>query len=446
MPAIALIIGVPLLLFATALPALAQTAGASPAPARPGPDDPHRAEIARIADDPAVRAAFRIIEALEEQSISDLIQLTEIAAPPFMEAARAAAFAEMLRAAGADSVWIDAAGNVIGLRQGLAGDRAVALDGHLDTVFPPDVDVSVRVRGDTLFAPGIGDDTRGLIVVRNVLRAMVDSGVRTRDDVLFVGTVGEEGLGDLRGVKHLFEEGPGRRRISAFISVDGGDERRVKLRAVGSVRYRVTFRGAGGHSYGSFGLANPQHALARAASRFVETAATYTEHSPARTTFNIGRIGGGTSINSIPHEGWMEVDLRSLDPIALAGIDSVFLAAVRYGVDAEDRHRRQGPRLTVDVERVGFRPAAEAAPDTPLILRALAVTAHLGLQPVLGSGSTNANVPMALGIPATTIGRGGRGGGAHSLDEWWLPDRPELAVQRAFLIVLAEAGHAAGPD
>lgn len=405
-------------------------------------------EVARIAADPAVVEAFRLLEALEGPSIEDLIRLTEIPAPPFMEGERAAAFADMLRDAGADSVWIDGEGNVLALRRGVRGGRTVALDGHLDTVFPPDVDVTVRARGDTLYAPGIGDDTRGLIVVRNVLQAMARTGLRTRDDVLFVGSVGEEGLGDLRGVKHLFgvdrTTGEGvDRRIDAFISVDGGDETRVKVQAVGSHRYRVAFRGPGGHSWGSFGMANPHHAHARAIARFAETAGPFVAGAEARTTFSVGRIGGGTSVNSIAYESWFEVDMRSLDPAPLHSLDSLFQDAVRLGLDAENQARSRGPPLDVDVDRVGLRPAATVSLETPLIQRALAATAYLGIEPRTGSGSTNANVPMSLGIPATTIGRGGHGGGAHSLDEWWLPERPELAVQKALLIVLAEAGFGA---
>jgi tripeptide aminopeptidase len=432
-------LGPALLLLASALSAQTPPPGPLARGAEPAPA--YRAEMSRIAADPAVVAAFRVIEALEAPSIADLVRLTEIPAPPFLEAERAAAFAEMLRAAGADSVWIDAEGNVVALRRGLGGERTVALDGHLDTVFPPDVDVTVRVRGDTLFAPGIGDDTRGLIVVRNVLHAMVATGLRTHHDLLFIGSVGEEGLGDLRGVKYLIESGAGGRRIDAFVSVDGGDESRVKVQAVGSHRYRVTFRGPGGHSWGSFGLANPHHALARAATRLVETAAPFAERAPARTTFSIGRIGGGTSVNSIPYESWLEVDLRSLDPHALGGLDSLLHAAVRHGLEVENDARRHGPPLTADVARVGSRPAAMISTDTPLIQRALAATAALGQRPAPGSGSTNANVPMARGVPATTIGRGGRGGGAHSLEEWWLPERPEMAVQKALLILLAEAGY-----
>lgn len=427
------------LIVAAAGPILSQAQGQDPW--MPRVSDPYRAEIARIAAEPAVADAFRIIEAMEAGSIDDLVRLTEIPAPPFMEEERAAAFADMLRAAGADSVWIDAEGNVLALRRGRVGHRTVALDGHLDTVFPPDVDVTVRVRGDTLFAPGIGDDTRGLIVVRNVLRAMAESGLRTRDDLLFIGTVGEEGLGDLRGVKHLFHEGGRGPRIDAFISVDGGDERRVKTRAVGSHRYRVTFRGPGGHSWGSFGLANPHHALGRAITRFAEAAGPFTDSAAEQTTFSVGRVGGGTSVNAIAYESWMEVDMRSLESSTLQALDALFQEAVRDGLGSENRTRRRGPALEVVIEQVGLRPAASASLETPLIQRALAATRQMGLEPITGSGSTNANIPMALGVPATTIGRGGHGGGAHSLDEWWLPVRPELAVQKALLIVLAEAGY-----
>jgi tripeptide aminopeptidase len=225
-------------------------------------DERYLDEIRALLEEDRVQEAMAYIEALEDRSRDDLIYLTEIPAPPFMEEERAAAYAEMLREAGADSVWLDGIGNVLALRRGTVGNRTVALDGHLDTVFPIETDVTVQFRGDTLYAPGIGDDTRGLIVVRNVLEAMVQADLRTEDDLLFIGTVGEEGLGDLRGVKHLFsDEGPG---IDVFIAVDGGDETRVVHQGVGSHRYRVTFHGPGGHSWGAFGLGNPHHAMAQA--------------------------------------------------------------------------------------------------------------------------------------------------------------------------------------
>jgi tripeptide aminopeptidase len=395
-------------------------------------------EMEAILADAGVQQAMAYLEAIEPRSLDDLIRLNEIPAPPFMEEVRAEAFADMLREAGADSVWIDGIGNVIALRRGTTGARTVAVDGHLDTVFPIETDVTVQIRGDTLFAPGIGDDTRGLIVVRNVLEAMAAHDLRTEADLLFIGTVGEEGLGDLRGVKYLFSEnGPG---IDAFIAVDGGDESRVVNQGVGSHRYRVTFRGPGGHSWGAFGLANPHNALAAAIQYFVADADRLTQSGP-RTSYNVGRIGGGTSVNSIPFESWMEVDMRSLDPTSLQALDDRLQAAIQRALEEENALRRRGEPLTVDVDMVGNRPAGLLDPnETILIQRAMASVTAIGRTPSIGSGSTNANTPISLGIPAITIGRGGDGGNAHALDEWWLPVNPHLAAQNALLITLAEGG------
>jgi tripeptide aminopeptidase len=424
---------------------------APPAAAAPEDDAPpevapeHVDEVARIAEHPAVLEALAYLEAIEPRSLDELITLNEIPAPPFGEEVRAEAYADMLRAAGADSVWIDGAGNVLALRRGTTGERTVAIDAHLDTVFPIETDVTVEVRGDTLFAPGIGDDTRGLIVVRNVLEALVAQDLRTEADLLFVGTVGEEGLGDLSGVKHLFGadgEGVEGLGIDAFIAVDGGDETRVMNQAVGSHRYRVTFRGPGGHSWGAFGLANPHNALAAAITHFLPQAEMHTAQGP-RTSYSVGRIGGGTSVNSIPFESWMEVDMRSLDPTSLQELDDLFQDAMQRGLDEANQIRRRGEALTVDIDQVGNRPAGIQDPaTTPLVQRAMAVVRHLGGEPSVGSGSTNANIPISLGVPAITIGRGGRGGGGHALNEWWLPVNPHLAAQNALLVTLAEAGFA----
>lgn len=398
----------------------------------------YQAEIGAIAARPDVVRALDVLERIQDRSIDDLIRLTEIPAPPFMEEERGRAYVAMLREAGADSVWTDGEGNVLALRRGTAGYRTVALAGHLDTVFPPEVEIRVEQRGDTLFAPGIGDDTRGLIAVRNVLEALVAAEIRTPADLLFVGTVGEEGLGDLRGVKRLFgDEGPG---IDSWIALDGGDDSRVKVQAVGSSRFRITYRGPGGHSWGDFGMVNPHHALGTAIAAWIPEADRYTAEAEIRTSYSVGRIGGGTSVNSVPYESWMEVDMRSLDPASLAGIEELFLSAVQDGLEAQNRIRRRGPPLEVDVDQVGFRPAGRMPLDEPLIQRAIAATRHLGIEPTLGSGSTDSNLPMALDIPSTTIGRGGDGGGAHSLDEWWRPVRPEVGEAKALLILLAEAG------
>ncbi|HIC13608.1 MAG TPA: M20/M25/M40 family metallo-hydrolase, partial [Gemmatimonadetes bacterium] len=241
-------------------------------------------EARELAVHPQVAEALEIAEQLDAWSLDRLIELTEIPAPPFLEKARGQRFAELLNQFGADSVWTDPEGNVIGLRRGRGGERTIGFGGHLDTVFPEGTDVTVRQVGDTLFAPGIGDDTRGLVVVLTALRAMEDAGVETQDDVLFVGVVGEEGLGDLRGMKHLFREA--NEAPDVWIDVDGGGLSRLVTMGLGSVRYRITFSGPGGHSWGAFGLPNPAHAMSRAVRYFQDVADTLTRSGP-RTSYNV---------------------------------------------------------------------------------------------------------------------------------------------------------------
>lgn len=395
------------------------------------------AQVNALAANPTVARAFEIIEALDGWSLERTIELTEIPAPPFMEQERAQRYAEMLTELGADSVWIDAEGNAIGLRRGLKGERTIAISGHMDTVFPEGTDVTVRQVGDTLFAPGVGDDTRGIVVVLTVLRAMEEAGIETDDDVLFIGTVGEEGLGDLRGMKYLFREGAD--PIDAWLEVDGGGLERIVSRGLGSVRYRVTFEGPGGHSWGAFGLANPAHALARGVRYFQDVADTLTRSGP-RTSYNVGRLGGGTSVNAIPFEAWLEVDMRSESPESLQRIEAAFVDAMQRAVAEENELRRNGAEVTVNLDKVGDRPSGEMADAHPLVQRALATSAALGTEASLGRASTNSNVPIALGVPAVTIGRGGIGGNGHAPDEYWVNRDAYLAIQRALLLTVAEAG------
>src|SRR5690606_22483601 len=314
----------------------------------------------------------------------------------------------------------------------------VALAGHLDTVFPEGTDVTVRESGDTLFAPGIGDDTRGLIVLLHVLRALEEADIRTDGDLLFIGTVGEEGLGDLRGVKHLFRDGGP--RIDAFIAVDGGSAGGITNEALGSRRYRVTFNGPGGHSWGAFGAGHPAHALGRAIFMFDTAAARFTAEPGPRTSYSVGRIGGGTSVNSIPFEAWAEVDMRSQDQQRLLAIDSIFRVTMERALIDQNAGIREGGPLELSLDLVGDRPSGITAPGTPLLERARAVTLWSGTEPRLGSSSTDSNTPISLGVPAITIGRGGVGGQTHAPGEWWLDRDSWRAVQRALLIVLAQAG------
>jgi acetylornithine deacetylase/succinyl-diaminopimelate desuccinylase-like protein len=382
-------------------------------------------------------AAFRAVEELEPHTLQDHISLTEIPAPPFQEAERASAFAQLLREAGADSVALDEVGNVLAFRAGRPGGKLVVLGAHLDTVFPEGTDVEVRLRGDTLFAPGVGDDTRGLIVVLTVLRALEEAGLETEADLLFLGSVGEEGLGDLRGVKHLFREGGP--EVDAFIEVDGSGAGTIVNMGLGSSRYRATFRGPGGHSWGAFGLGNPAHALGRAVEKFSVVADSLTRAGP-RTSFNVGRLGGGTSINSIPSEAWMEIDMRSESPESLEALSEAFLECVQTALEEENRTRREGPPLELEVEQLGQRPSGEVDPRSPLVQRAMAVTRFFGEEPSLARSSTNSNIPISLGIPAVTIGRGGVGAENHSPTEWWVNREGHKGIQRALLLLLAEAG------
>lgn len=384
-----------------------------------------------------IKAAFERIALLDPTTLKRHIELTEIEAPPFKEARRAKVFADYFKTLGMDSVWIDTEGNVLGLLQGSEGNRTVALDAHLDTVFPEGTEVKVRIENDTLYAPGIGDDTRGLSMLLTLLETIKTEQIQPKDDLLFVGSVGEEGLGDLRGVKHLFRSGGP--RIDAWIAIDGGAIGRVNNKGLGSYRYRITFSGPGGHSWGAFGLANPHHALGQAISNFVQTADAYTSKGP-KTSYNVGVISGGTSINSIPFESVMEIDIRSVDPARLEVMESLLEDAVNQALLDQNQRKRRGPELTVKIDKIGNRPSGELSDQLPLVQRTLAATQAFGVTPYLTRGSTNSNIPIAKGITAVTIGRGGDGGNAHSLDEWWTNKEGHKAIQLALLILLMEAG------
>ena len=394
-------------------------------------------EASAVKSHPRVRQAIAHVLALEPASQAELIELTEIPAPPFQEHVRAKRFAEMLREAGLTDVKIDQVGNVIGRRPGKTGKRVVAYSAHMDTVFPEETDVTVRFEGEKMYAPGIGDNTRGMVNVLAVLKSIQHAGIETDADLLFIGNVGEEGLGDLRGVKHLFREGA--ERIDTLIAIDGGKSERIVFGGVGSHRYRLIYSGPGGHSWGAFGLANPHHALGRAIAIFDENAPSVTTVGE-KTSYNIGRIGGGTSINSIPFESWAEIDMRSGSQSKLDDIDAVLQAAALQALEEENAGRLNGPPLTVEVRRVGTRPAARGDSNRDLVQRALAATLAFGVTPSLQISSTDANLPISKGIPAVTMSRGGIGGGAHSPKEWWQNLDGHLGIQIGLVTLLMEAG------
>ncbi len=394
-------------------------------------------ELRRLLDSPQFKTATAFIQSDQARFVSELIELTEIPAPPFKEERRAKAYLEKLRASGLSDVEMDQAGNVMGVRKGTGGAEMVAIVAHLDTVFPEGTDVKVKRAGTKLSAPGIGDNTRGLALMLAVIRAMNAAKFQTVNDILFVGNVGEEGEGDLRGTKFLMQKGKYKDRIKQFIAVDGDDQSVITHGGVGSRRYRVTFKGPGGHSYSAFGLVNPAYAMGNAIAAFARVKVP----QEPKTTYNVGLVSGGTSVNSIPFETAMVVDMRSTDCAELKKLDTQFLAIVKASVDEENKTRSttQGA-IAADPKMIGDRPCGVTALTTPLVQATSAVVKAFGLTPSYDIGSTDANVPMSLGIPAVTIGAGAAGR-AHALDEWVTvePKADVQAVQVAMAIILAIA-------
>ena len=375
-----------------------------------------QAVVDRVFSDPRMKTAEQFLRTDHDRIVREIITLTEIPAPPFKEADRARAYMQMLKENGLSSVEADSEGNVMGIRKGVGNGPLIAIAAHLDTVFPEGTNVKVKGNNTRLTAPGIGDDTRGLAVLLGVIRAMDNAKIQTSSDILFIGNVGEEGAGDLRGIRYLFEKGPYKGRISMFVSLDGaGSGNDIITEALGSKRYRVTFRGPGGHSYGSFGLVNPAYALAFAINRLSKT----TVPAKPRTTFNVGVIGGGTSVNSIPGESWMDVDLRSESPAQLERLADTFVRQMRAAADDENaaRSTAQG-RIDVEIKLIGERPSGATPANSLIVQIASAVVQKFGMSPTHSKGSTDANIPISLHIPAITIDSGGEGGRAHSLDEW----------------------------
>lgn len=380
-----------------------------------------------------VAAAVETLKAREPAIVADQIAISEIPAPPFKEAKRAEAMRQRFADAGLTEVRIDGIGNVLGVRRGRAARPHVVISAHLDTVFPDGTDVRVTRAGNVLKGPGIGDDARGLAVLVAVAQALASSSIQTAGTVTFAATVGEEGLGDIRGARHLVNTELA--NIDAFVSIDGVGLDVTNI-GVGSRRYKVTFTGPGGHSYGAFGTANPIHALGRAVAAVSDLAVPATP----RTTFNVGRIGGGTSINAIPFEAWFEVDLRSADPPALGVLDSRFKALVDHAVAAENARWNRPGQVSAALTIVGDRPAGTTAASTPIVRAALAATSAVGGRAALREGSTDANAAMHRSIPAITIDAGGSGSGAHALDEAFDTTDSWKGTVRAFLLTLALAG------
>jgi acetylornithine deacetylase/succinyl-diaminopimelate desuccinylase-like protein len=376
--------------------------------------------FARLTRQPAVKAALQFIRDEDARTLEEQIAITQIPAPPFKESVRAQDFAARLRAAGLADVSIDVTGNVIGKRKGSGRGPLLVVSAHLDTVFPEGSDVTVKLQDGRHSGLGIIDDSRGLVALLSILRAMEKAKLRTVGDVWFVGTVGEEALGNLRGVKALFADHPG---IDGFISVDGVDSpehaRRgrseVVTQATGSRRWEFTFKGPGGHSFGNFGNPSAAHALGRAVARIADLQVP----ADPKTTFNVGVIAGGTGVTAIAAQAAMQVDMRSNDALELKALEEKVQAIVTAAV-AEENRRWNSDALTVERKLVGDRPASTRIEDQSLVNAV--VGAHVALElpaPELNFGSTDSNLPLGLGIPAATLNGGGIGDKAHSPDEWY---------------------------
>lgn len=393
-------------------------------------DDNIRSTFAQVSGDTRVQSALRYILDTEPLNVQEQFRLTEIPAPPFKEQERAEYYLERMRERGLSDAYIDSEGNVIGVREGSGDGPTFLIAAHLDTVFPEGIDTTVELRGGRYYAPGIGDDTRGLAVLLSLISAFEASGVETVGDIMFAGNVGEEGRGDLRGIKAIFRDNP---HIDGFVSVDGVRLRRITTGGTGSRRFEFHFKGPGGHSFGAFGLASAIHAMGRAIAKISE----FETPSFPKTTFTVGTVEGGTSVNSIAADAIFAIDMRSNDREELAILEEQAKQAALEAV-AEENARWNNGVISVDFNLIGDRPVGSTPTESPLVQAAALAFDEIGVElQELSISSTDSNVPMALGIPAITIAGGGNGGGAHSPGEWFMPVNSHRGPQTSFLVTLA---------
>ena len=384
-----------------------------------------------------VREALQFFETRIAEITQEHIAICSIPAPPFGEEKRAAYLCEKFRQYGLTEAQLDAEGNCVALRRGRSLSPLLVVSAHLDTVFPLGTDFTVRREQSKLLAPGIADDGCGLTALIALLGALNENSIETEGSLLFVGTVGEEGEGNLRGARYLLTEGEWAKRVDAFISFDGPGMERITHAALGSRRYRVRLTGTGGHSWGDFGAANPVHAMGRAVARL----SSYPAPTNPRTTFNVGRIEGGASVNVIPREALMDVDLRSESAEELRRLDAFFRRVVREATDDENSARRvNDPPLELDLKLIGDRPSGETSPNAAIVRLAEEATRYFGCRPRLDRSSTDSNIAISLGIPAITLGTGGSSGNSHTLEEWYDPRGRETGLKRALLVMLGMVG------
>lgn len=399
---------------------------------------PHPARASRatvLADQPQVRNALTWIDRNADSVTEIQVNLTEIPAPSFQEQKRAEEMKRLLAGAGLD-LQTDKLGNVIGELPGASDKEAVMLAAHLDTVFPAGTAVAVKREGDRLVAPGISDNGTGLAALVAVARALHAAHIKPQHTIVFAANVGEEGEGNLRGMRALIDAYHS--KLRAVIVMDGSGIDHVTTKALASRRMEVVISGPGGHSWSDFGMPNPINALVRAAVRFINTRVPATP----RTTFNLGQIEGGTSVNSIPYEAKLKVDLRSEHEDEIARLEAALRESVMAGVKDEmdnSRERSRG-KLEWKVNLIGSRPGGELRADSPLLAALRSADDYLGNKSRVERSSTDANIPLSMGIDAIAIGAGGNGGGAHSLQEWYEPVGRELGLKRVLLTLLESSG------
>ncbi|MGH6714087.1 MAG: M20/M25/M40 family metallo-hydrolase [Bradyrhizobium sp.] len=384
---------------------------------------------------PKIVKALEDIKADDARTFEEQKRITEIPAPPYKEKVRAEYYLKRMQELGFKDAAIDGEGNVIALRKGSGGGRPkLVVSAHLDTVFPEGTDVTVKEKDGATIAPGIGDDSRGLAALLALVKAMNANAIATVGDIMFVGTVGEDELGNLRGVKALFRD---HRDIDGFISIDGLGITRVVNQSTGSHRYEFIFKGPGGHSFQEFGLPSAIHAMGRAIAKISELQPP----SDPKTTFTVGTVAGGTSVNAIAAEARMAVDMRSNSTEELLKLEARLLDLVKEAV-ADENARWKSDKLTVEARMIGDRPAGIVSVDSPIVQATQrAVTAVTRAPRVTFAGSsTDSNIAMSLGIPAVTIGGGGEGGNWHSRNEWYKPTDAYHGPQSALLTILMLTG------
>jgi tripeptide aminopeptidase len=399
------------------------------------PHTPRQAQSSRLTDNARVRAALDWFTPNISWVNDQQARITEIPAPPFQEAQRAAAVKGLLAEAGLQTQ-IDKTGNVIGELRGTNEKEIVIIAAHLDTVFPPGTDVKVHREGTRMTAPGISDNGSGLAALVALAHAVQSARLKPQRTVLFVADVGEEGEGNLRGIRAIVDAYRG--KLKGIVVMDGSGTDHVTTKALASRRLEAQITGPGGHSWSDFGMPNPINALVRGAVRFINTKVP----ANPRTTFNIGQIEGGTSVNSIPYEARLKVDIRSESEDELTRLESALRECILAGVrdEMESARDRSKGKLEWKVELLGSRPGGELPADSPLLAALRSADEFVGNQSRLERSSTDANVPLSLGIEAISIGAGGSGGGAHSLQEWYDSAGRELGLKRALLTILGISG------